>query len=152
MPGSINSKNGDSVRIIQKWDGNRPPIQWITEDYLNYLIQKRSDKINERKQILKRKKSFNSKFTNTNKIQWIENLLTTHRKYCLWSILGPYLLNVKSLLEDKATRIMEGWSIKCDNLKKLDFRPKGKIKPIIKGNKGYLSILFEGFRDENGEI
>lgn len=29
VPGTINSKNGEAVRIVQKWDGNRPTIKYI---------------------------------------------------------------------------------------------------------------------------
>src|SRR3954447_1788336 len=49
VPGTINSKNGQQVQIIRKWDGKRPAIQWIAEDFRDYLIQKRIDKIKEKK-------------------------------------------------------------------------------------------------------
>jgi hypothetical protein len=41
VPGSINSKNGSQVRIIQRWDGQRPYINWILRDFRRYLIQKK---------------------------------------------------------------------------------------------------------------
>jgi hypothetical protein len=41
IPGSINSKNGQQVRILQKWDGQRPCINWILKDFQRYLIQKK---------------------------------------------------------------------------------------------------------------
>lgn len=41
IPGSINSKNGEQVRILQKWDGQRPYINWILKDFQRYLIQKK---------------------------------------------------------------------------------------------------------------
>jgi len=40
VPGSFNSKNGEPVRILQKWDGNRPYINWILKDFYAYLIDK----------------------------------------------------------------------------------------------------------------
>lgn len=49
VPGTLNSKNGVQVKIIQRWDGKRPAIQWITADFREYLIQKRIDKIKEKK-------------------------------------------------------------------------------------------------------
>jgi hypothetical protein len=49
IPGTINSKNVEVVSIIQKWDGNSPSIKWINEDFRRYLIQKRIDKIKEKK-------------------------------------------------------------------------------------------------------
>ncbi|PWU81184.1 MAG: hypothetical protein DLM72_08305 [Candidatus Nitrosopolaris wilkensis] len=39
IPGSINSKNGATVRIIQEWNGVRPAINWLLRDYRRYLIQ-----------------------------------------------------------------------------------------------------------------
>jgi hypothetical protein len=40
VPGSINSKNNSQVRIIQRWDDQRPCINWILRDFRRYLIQK----------------------------------------------------------------------------------------------------------------
>jgi hypothetical protein len=40
IPGSYNSKNNCQVRIIQRWDGQRPCINWILRDFMRYLIQK----------------------------------------------------------------------------------------------------------------
>ena len=41
IPGSYNSKNNCQVRIIQRWDGHRPCINWILRDFRRYLIQKK---------------------------------------------------------------------------------------------------------------
>jgi hypothetical protein len=41
IPGSYNSKNHCQVRIIQRWDGQRPYINWILRDFRRYLIQKK---------------------------------------------------------------------------------------------------------------
>ncbi len=60
IPGSHNSKcaerNNDTsgvtteVRIIQKWDGNRPAINWVLRDFSRYLIQEKiNDTTDERK-------------------------------------------------------------------------------------------------------
>lgn len=47
IPGSINSKNGEQVRILLKWDGQRPYMNWTLKDFQRHLIQK---KIGESKQ------------------------------------------------------------------------------------------------------
>jgi hypothetical protein len=39
IPGSYNSKNGSQVRIIQRWDGQGPCINWMLRDFRRYLIQ-----------------------------------------------------------------------------------------------------------------
>src|SRR4051794_1814027 len=92
VPGTINSKNGQQVQVIQKWNGKRPAIQWITTDFRDYLIQKRIDKIKEKKKrrsLSKRQIQYQDR--QTNKIEWIERLLQTPiedcRKQCLWRIL-----------------------------------------------------------------
>jgi hypothetical protein len=41
IPSSINSKNNSQVRVIQRWDGQRPCINWILHDFRRYLIQKK---------------------------------------------------------------------------------------------------------------
>jgi hypothetical protein len=41
IPGSYNSKNNCQVRVIQRWDGHRPCINWILRDFRRYLIQKK---------------------------------------------------------------------------------------------------------------
>jgi hypothetical protein len=37
IPGSINSKNGQTVRILQKWDGYRPPINPLLEEFYVHI-------------------------------------------------------------------------------------------------------------------
>jgi hypothetical protein len=57
VPGTFNFENGEQVKIIQKWNGKRPSIQWITNDFKNYLIQKKIDKVHERKKEIEKKMS-----------------------------------------------------------------------------------------------
>lgn len=49
----------------------------------------------------------------SSRIEWIERLLQTpiedQRKYCLWQIIGPYLLNVKHISASEAAKTMEKW-------------------------------------------
>ena len=56
VPGTLNSKNNQKVRIIQKWDGKSPAIQWITSDFKDYLIKKKIDKVSN-KEINNKKKN-----------------------------------------------------------------------------------------------
>ena len=60
IPGSHNSecvkRNNNipgfttEVKIIQKWDGNRPAINWLLRDFRRYLIQEKiDDNVAERK-------------------------------------------------------------------------------------------------------
>ena len=64
-----------------------------------------------------------------NKIKWIENgilenALPDHRKYIIWRILSPYLLNVRKLTREEAYSIMNDWLDKCDKLERLILMPK----------------------------
>jgi hypothetical protein len=114
IPGSLNSKcivkeQDAEVKIIQKWDNKRPYIQPLLRHFRRWLIQKRIDNIEELKEQEKRHARFqivvsqNQEHNNRiNKIRWIENgilekPLPDHRKYAIWRILSPYLLNVKKL-------------------------------------------------------
>lgn len=62
----------------------------------------------------------------TNNIKWIENgivenPLPDHRKYIIWRILSPYLLNVKKLPKEESYSIIKDWLDECDKLEKTEF-------------------------------
>ena len=59
VPGTFNFKNGEQVKIIHKWDGKSPSIQWIAYDFKKYLVQKKIDKIHERKKEIVKMTKFN---------------------------------------------------------------------------------------------
>ena len=94
----------------------------------------------------------------TNAIKWIENgilehPLSDHRKYIIWRILSPYLLNVRKLPKEEAYSVMKGWLDKCNELEKLNFNPKIKIKDGLKGaSKGYFPISMEKLKEENKQL
>jgi|SRR5215467_12315283 len=82
IPGSHNSKcvrinNNNSgptteVKIIRKWDGNRPAINWVLRDFRRYLIQEKIENVDSKRARL----SSNTKTTSIMCI-WIEILLET---------------------------------------------------------------------------
>lgn len=41
VPGSFNSKNNEPVTILQRWDGNRPHINYILKAFYEYLLDKK---------------------------------------------------------------------------------------------------------------
>jgi hypothetical protein len=154
MPGSINSKNGETVKIIQKWDGNRPAINYLLAGFSRYII---NEKYIELKRIQKLKRMPSAYADQNNRVGWIERLLQTplqdHRKYCIWRILIPYLLNIRRLSEQELTDIIRDWLNRCDQLRRLDFNYKQKIKDGIEGAKeGYLPISREKLRNENSRL
>jgi Primase X len=160
IPGSLNSKclaKGEDaeVKIIQKWDSTRQSIQRLLIPFKTWLTQKRID------EELK-----NSKFQMTvskneqrpSTIKWIEkgileHPISDHRKYIIWRILSPYLLNVKKFPKEEAYSLMKEWLDKCDKLEKLSFNPKIKIKDGLRGaSKGYLPISMEKLKEENRQL
>lgn len=157
VPGTINSKNNEIVKIIQKWDGKKPAIQLINEDFRIYLIQKRIDKIKEEGK--KGKKSsyyIHNNISNSQRIGWIENLLKTpiddYRKFCLWRIVIPYLVNIRKLSKEESTKISGEWLQKCDNLRRLDFNHYSYIQSDMKRVKEYLPFSKEKLKQEQTKL
>ena len=84
IPGSHNSKCvnrnnnvADSiteVKIVQKWDGNRPAINWLLRDFRRYLIQDRYEEANEQKRLEKSKYFLVYNNSATRMTPWIEKL------------------------------------------------------------------------------
>ena len=167
IPGSLNSKcvikgQDAEVKIIQKWDGSRPAIQPLLRHFTIWLTQKRIDDIQQLKKQEKKHAKFQMTVSKsqepTNTIKWIEkgileHPLSDHRKYIIWRILSPYLLNVRKLPKEEAYSILKEWLDKCDKLEKLKFNPKIKIKEGLRGaSKGYLPISMEKLKEENRQL
>ncbi|MGB7881413.1 MAG: DNA primase noncatalytic subunit PriX [Nitrososphaeraceae archaeon] len=158
IPGTINSKCNQQVKAVQKWDGIRPPINYLLRDYRIWLV---SEKINEKVEN-KRSRNYRKSYSNTclrhngtDTIQWIENLLQTpladYRKYAIWRILMPYLFNIRNLSDADVINIIQDWLNKCDEMRILDFNSKYLIRQNIKNCKmhGYLPISFNRLSSEN---
>jgi non-catalytic primase subunit PriX-like protein len=155
IPGSVNSKNGQVVRIEQRWNGYRPNIKFLLEDFYVYLFSERIAELEE-----KRRKKFRGEFGRVSgscipsTIHWIERLLRfpiqDYRKFSVWRVLAPYLINVKKISEEEAANIIETWLIECSKLNQLNIRPKSKIRETLHGAaKGYRPISCEKLKAEN---
>ena len=94
-------------------------------------------------------------YLNLTKIWWIEKLLQTpiedFRKFVLWRILVPYLINIRKCSAEEATSMIRDWLDKCSSLKRLDFSPNYMIKYNINSAKRntYLPISLEKLKAEN---
>jgi hypothetical protein len=80
------------VKIIQRWDGKRPAINWLLHDFRRYLIQEKIDNnLAERKRT---RLSPTAKATPAKRM-WIETLLVIpiedYRKEAIRRIIAPYL-------------------------------------------------------------
>jgi hypothetical protein len=154
IPGSINSKNGQIVNIIQKWDGVRPEINYLLAGFSRHII---NEKYIELKKAQKSKQKSPVPADQNNHIGWIERLLRTplsdHRKYCIWRVLSPYLINIRKLLEQEVDDIIRDWLDRCNQLRRLDFNYKQKIKDGMEGAKrGYLPISLSKLKEENSGL
>jgi hypothetical protein len=153
IPGSINSKYSTEVSIVQKWNGYRPRIRLLIGNFHAYLID---DKIKRERELKKSNHLRNNIQTNTNTIHWIEKLLETPiedgRKYTLWRILCPYLVNTKKLEYEQSHKILKTWLEKCNNLRKLDFNPNTEIKTKLRYVNNYKPISHNRLKKENNEL
>ena len=155
IPGTINSKYNQEVTIVQKWDGLRPPIQYLLRDYRTWLV---AEKINDKLEEKKSRSNRNSKnfgYGRTDTIPWIEKLLQTpiadHRKYAIWRINMPYLFNIKKLSDSEVASILHTWLDSCAAVRQLDFNSKYLIRQNINNCKKhtYLPIGYNKLSSEN---
>jgi len=91
-------------------------------------------------------------------IAWIEHLLQTpipnHRKYCIWRILAPYLVNIRGLSEEEALAKIVTWLDKCNKLKRLSFYARPRVRAHIQRVQriGYYPISWGYLQKENTEL
>lgn len=150
IPNTVNSKyledrQGEKyfrIKIIQRWNGHRLPIQLLTKHFVRWLYQ---EEINQSRSVRRNTNQNRSKSTIINfQIKWIEDLLHRGiydgRKETLRLILGPYLIKRKSY--DAAFSMLREWLDKCNELRTLDkdFYPDQKIRSSLNNTKGFLKI------------
>jgi hypothetical protein len=91
-------------------------------------------------------------------IRLIETLvqipIADHRKYALWRIVAPYLININKLTYDDAYNVAKNWLNTCDKIRPLDFNASVKIKYTLRAatRVGYLPIGSSDLKSENGEL
>jgi non-catalytic primase subunit PriX-like protein len=104
-----------------------------------------------------RRKNIGASHDNTT-IAWIEKLLQTpiddYRKFAIWRILAPYLINIKGCSTEDAFTLIRDWLNKCNSLRQLDFNLNYIIKYNINSAKktGYLPISLEKLKIENSHL
>jgi hypothetical protein len=148
IPGTINSKCGQIVKVMQHWDGQRPAINYLLRDFRRWLID---EKISQSRY----HKTARPQTTNSTTIRWIEKLLKTpldvYRKFVMWRILAPYLINVRKCSAEETSTLIRNWLDKCCSLRRLDFNPNYMIKYNIKATQksDYPPISLEKLKIEN---
>jgi hypothetical protein len=142
VPGSINSKNGAQVKLVQLWDSKRKPeINYLLADFCAYLANQKAQEIRRRYWFIDRSSRNSSNYkihssTNQNEIHWIERLLDTPipdgRKYSIWRILVPYLINRRHATEEQCFEIIIDWLDRCAQLSRLYFNADSRVRDAIK--------------------
>ena len=69
VPGSINSKNGQTVKLLNRWDGCRPKINLLLEDFYIYLSSLRIKELTKRNESKNYNKSY---YQSINKYQRLQ--------------------------------------------------------------------------------
>jgi hypothetical protein len=158
VPNSINSKcitrglakDQTKVKLVNQWSYTRPSIGNLMGSFYAYLISEKIRSERRKDTVL-----YNIRYSN-DKIQWIEKLLLTpledHRKYCIFHVLAPYLVNVKGLSGEKIFHILEAWLSKCNTVKSLDFDPSMEIKSRIKYVRNFKPMSLSKLRGNNVDL
>lgn len=158
IPGTYNSKypqGRNVVKVIQKWDGYRPPINLLLEAFNAYLVDQKIKEIKLRKRIEKR---FGITAGKSHSTSWIETLLQTpvddYRKNAIGLILAPYLINIKKLPYESAATVLRDWLKKCSQLRSLDPNFDYKVKYCLNSaiRKLQLPIRFNTLERKNKEL
>ena len=152
IPGTINSKCWQTVKVVQRWDGQRPAINYLLRDFRRWLIDE------QMKQRLMDSNRARVKTVIPETISWVEKLLQTpvddYRKFVVWRILAPYLINIRKCSADEAYNLIKNWLDKCSQLRSLDFNSNYMIKYNINSARrsGYLSISLEKLKTEKTNL
>ena len=131
VPGTYNSKNNAVVKIFRKWDNNRPSVTLLLGSFCAYL---RDRKLKEHRVLQQNASSMNLSVAEN--VPWIDTLLQTAvsngRKYCIWRILVPYMVNRKHLSAEQSINMIMNWLNECAQVARLDFNPSARIVYAIK--------------------
>lgn len=154
-----NDREKAEVKIEQKFDNhNVKPINIkLLRDYRLWLAD--NDLLREKKKNSRlQNKSYNiiDKKELEKKYFWIERLLQTpipcFRRYCLYHILVPYLVNIRKLNSEKCYDVLKIWLEKCNGLSTIPFNIESEIKTRLIAVKDYEPLSLYKLRTENAEL
>lgn len=159
VPGSLNSKcitkglseEESKVKILQLWDGQRPPLKYMIGTFYAYL---KSEKMKEEQRLQSNYSNHDNQ--GSREITWIEKLLETplrdHRKICLWHILIPYLVNIKRVQQSEIYQILGRWLDECNKERKIGFNIKYTIKSDLKNVEDFLPISKDNLKKKYPDL
>jgi hypothetical protein len=151
IPGSINSnlKLGiiniraadkltvqHQVKLVKRSDPTqRPHIKLLIGSFYAYIVGQQMKLEQSQYNVINNGNTIAA--ATATSIPWIDKLLQVplpdRRKYCMWKILAPYLINTRKLSYDQSFAIMANWLSECNKLRRLDFNASLKIKDNLNG-------------------
>ena len=157
---NMNNKNdriSSEIKIIQEFDKDN--IQSISikliKDFRLWLagIDLKRKKISR---FQNKSCEIISKSTIVKRYFWIERLLQTplpcFRRYCLYHILVPYLVNIRQLNSEICYDVLKIWLEKCNMLSKISFNIESEIKTRLIAVKDYEPLSLNKLRTENAVL
>jgi hypothetical protein len=84
----------------------------------------------------------------------LQTPLEDYRKYCIWRILGPYLIVKRKIGYNESYNIIQNWLNECEKLQPLNFDSNLKINEGLNSalNIGCYPISFKDLKHENPEL
>ena len=155
-----NDREKAEVKIVKKFDNdNVKPINirllrdyrlWLADDDLLRKKKKQDSRLQNRScNIIDKNESAKKYF-------WIERLLQTpvpcFRRYCLYRILVPYLVNIRKLNSEKCYDFLNTWLEKCNMLSKISFNTESEIRTRLIAVKDYEPLSLYKLRTENADL
>jgi len=125
----------------------------LLSDIYIYLVDSKIKEIHKNR----KSRKYSVRYENNHRIRYIEGLLqipiSDHRKYALWRIVVPYLINVSKVSYEDAFSIIRVWLDKCSKLKPL-IGVNDRIKPDLNAavRIGYLPISLSDLETENRQL
>jgi hypothetical protein len=148
IPNTVNSKNGEIVRVVQEWDKTRSMIGLLGR-FHSYLYGL---------QIEDQKRQQREYFGNTtSSIRWIESLIgdglgvDDGRKLIINLVLVPYLCNIRLPFEESYNIIKE-WLTKCDKIRRFDRNIDSFIRNALDRCTDYRPMRLDTLKERNPEI
>ena len=151
VPGTYNSKNNAWVEIIKKWDNNRPRITLLLGSFCAYLKDRKLKEL----QLFELNSARELSSVSEN-IPWIDRLLQTPvsdgRKYCIWRIIVPYLINRRNMPVEQSCNTVIEWLNRCARIARLNFVSSSRIEYALRHVGKYGPVHLETLRKEHDAL
>ena len=154
IPGTLNSKCGREVGIVQEWDYHRPSVDALLPAFKEHLASQLR-KLSEGQYAQVPCSNNTISISRQNRYSWIDVLLgfqlADYRKFVIRRILAPYLIVVKQLPYGRCFKIIDDWLVGCNYVEPLSFDARFIIEKNLQAAQrvGYKPIRVEKLQEEN---